>query len=43
MKDDGCEPSDAAEAMRLPPDAATVIDEIVIQAPRFLPEFEHSA
>ena len=27
--------------MRRPPDAATVIDDIVIQPPRFLPEFEH--
>lgn len=33
--------TDAAQAMHLPPDAATVIGEIVVQAPRFLREFEH--
>lgn len=33
--------TNAAEAMQLPPDAATVIGEIVVQAPRLLREFEH--
>ena len=33
--------TEAAEAMHLPSDAAAVIEEIVTQAPRFLPEFEH--
>ncbi|HEX6150346.1 GAF and ANTAR domain-containing protein [Nocardioides sp.] len=33
--------TEAAQAMQLPRDAAHVIDEIVSQAPRFLPEFEH--
>lgn len=33
--------TDAAEAMHLPVDAATVIEEIVAQAPRLLREFAH--
>lgn len=42
MEDNGLRAiTDAAEAMHLPPDAATVIEAIVAQAPRFLPEFEH--
>lgn len=33
--------TEAAEAMHVPSDAAAVIAEIVVQASRFLPEFEH--
>jgi GAF domain-containing protein len=33
--------TEAALAMRIHPEATAVIDEIVVQAPRFLPEFEH--
>lgn len=33
--------TEAVQAMNLPPDVAAVVDEIVVQAPIFLPEFQH--